>query len=361
MKRLRWLFCAGLLAALPGGAPAQALVGDGLQGAYYDGRDFGTRVLTRRDATIDFDWHNENPVPGLPPADFSVRWTGWLVPPVSGHYVLHLTVDDGMRVWLDGRQLLNEWRGQSLSFYTVPLDLKAGQAYALRIDYCQYAWSTRALLAWERPDQPAPAASGRNLWGAMQDEVPPAVIPARYLFSRNPVPTVVPVPNVVVPAPKRTPETALAQRVAAVPVRRARPRPAPRAAPRETGNLAAVATQLAAGKAVTLRALYFEQGKAYLPAPVQATLDTLATALARRPSLRLEVQGHTDNQGDSTLNYQLSRRRAEAVCQYLAAHGVAADRLRAVGYGGRQPVADNNQPALRPRNRRVVLQPLVHK
>ena len=61
MKRLRWLFCSGLLATLPGGAWAQALVGDGLQGEYYNGRDFNARVLTRRDATIDFNWHHENP------------------------------------------------------------------------------------------------------------------------------------------------------------------------------------------------------------------------------------------------------------------------------------------------------------
>lgn len=332
-------------------------MGDGLQGEYYNGRDFTTRVLTRRDATINFDWHHENPVTGVSPEDFSVRWTGWLVPPASGRYVLHLTVDDGMRVWLDGRQLLNEWRGQSLSSYTVPVELKAGQAYALRIDYCQYAWSTRALLAWERPDQLTPA-SWRNLWGAIEDDAPTDPIPTRYLYSRNPTP---PAPKVVAQVLASAP-TLVSKPASATRQPRPQRRPTlPRVARRDTAQATAVAAQLAAGKAVTLRALYFEQGKAYLPAPVQATLDTLATALSRYPALRLEVQGHTDNQGDSTLNYQLSQRRAEAVCHYLAAHGVAADRLRPVGYGGRQPVADNNQPGLRPRNRRVVLQPLAIK
>ncbi|MEJ7662232.1 MAG: OmpA family protein [Hymenobacter sp.] len=120
-----------------------------------------------------------------------------------------------------------------------------------------------------------------------------------------------------------------------------------------------MASRLAAGQAVTLRALYFEQGRADLLPAVQASLDTLAAALAARPTLRLEVQGHTDNQGDPAINQQLSRRRAEAVCGYLAAHGVAATRLRAVGYGGTRPVADNRQEAARPRNRRVVLRPLL--
>ena len=136
------------------------------------------------------------------------------------------------------------------------------------------------------------------------------------------------------------------------------PLPKPAAAPPDSSRAAAVATRLAAGQAVTLRALYFEQGQAELLPTVQASLDTLAMALASRPTLRLEVQGHTDNQGDPSINQQLSRRRADAVCRYLVSQGIAAERLRAVGYGGSRPVADNRQPDQRPRNRRVVLRPL---
>jgi outer membrane protein OmpA-like peptidoglycan-associated protein len=91
---------------------------------------------------------------------------------------------------------------------------------------------------------------------------------------------------------------------------------------------------------------------------VQASLDTLAQVLRRYSALRLEVQGHTDNQGDPELNQQLSMRRAEAVCQYLSTRGIAARRLSPLGLGGTQPVADNNLPTTRPLNRRVVLRPL---
>lgn len=381
MKRLGWLFWVLLLTGPPAVAQGAAPAGDGLRGDYYDGRDFNTLVASQRDAAIDFDWHHENPVPGLPAEDFSVRWTGWLVPPATGHYVLRLTVDDGARLWLDGRQLLNEWRGQSLSYYDIPLDLQAGQAYALRLDYCQYAWSTRVLLAWQRPDG-VPEASWRNLWGLASADDPPATIPTRYLFSRHPAPArsteprpVATAPKPVTTAPKvATPTLARPPQPVAAPPHRpatrlpaatrplaaatpAGPRPAsPGPGP---GQVAAVATRLAAGQAVTLRALYFLQGKADLPLAVRASLDSLAAALATQPTLHLEVQGHTDNQGDSALNRQLSQRRAEAVSQYLAAHGVEASRLRAVGYGGTRPVADNDQPAQRPRNRRVVLLPLA--
>jgi outer membrane protein OmpA-like peptidoglycan-associated protein len=115
---------------------------------------------------------------------------------------------------------------------------------------------------------------------------------------------------------------------------------------------------LGKGHALVWPSLYFAQGRADLLPAVQASLDTLATILRQQSGLRLQVEGHTDNQGDSTLNRQLSQRRAEAVCRYLVASGITEARLQAKGYGGSHPVADNRVAALRPRNRRVVLQPL---
>ncbi len=366
--------------ALSARAEAQTLVGDGLQGAYYSGLNFEHPVLTRRDANIDFNWHQSSPASGVPAEEFSVRWTGYLVPPVTGRYVLHLTVDDGMRLWLNGRQLLNEWRGQSLSTYQVAVELQAGVPYALRIDYCQYSYDSRALLAWERPDKPAPNTL-RTLWNTGSSTPPSEIISTRYLFSHNPIapttPPAAPTPPPVVLTPPNPakpgamsaprPKRASVSRTTAVPAATAKPQrrepaSAPAARPQPTTALPnraeAVATQLAAGQSVTVRALYFEQGKAALLPAVQASLDTLATTLHKYPALRLEVQGHTDNQGDVELNRQLSQQRADAVCHYLAAHGIAAERLQPVGYGGSQPVADNRNPALRAQNRRVVLRPL---
>ena len=393
MRRYGWHFCCWLLGALPLGAGAQTRqVGNGLVGTYYDGPNFERRVLTRRDATIDFDWHQQRPAAGLGAEDFSVRWTGWLVPPTTGAYVLHLSVDDGIRLWLNGRELLNEWRGQPLSYYQLAVDLNAGEPYALRIEYCQYSLSTRMRLAWEAPAaEPAPA-TWRNLWGRAGDKAGPVVIPARYLFSERPAAAAAPPPAApalpiqvihlqeVKPKPPRQDAPAKAALLPRPPVAtlKVRPRsylalatapappparPAAPAAPIDSSQTSALvlAARLAAGQAVTLRALYFEQGRAELLPAVRASLDTLAAALAQHPTLRLEVQGHTDNQGDPAINQRLSRRRAELVCQYLAARGVAPARLRAVGYGGRLPVADNSQPALRFRNRRVVLQPLKGK
>jgi len=380
LRAVFYWVCSCLLVLAPGISQAQALVGDGLRGDYYDGMNFERFVGARLDKVVDFYWPGEAPMRGVPAEQFTVRWTGWLVPPTTGYYVLHVAVDDGARLWLDGKQVLDEWRGQPVSYFDVPLELQAGHPYHLRLDYCQYSLSARALLIWERPRQTEKLSSWRTLWGLT--ETPPPfsrriqeTIPTRYLFSHVPAPPklTVALANVAVVATRPNPPARLATTLVpasagsvkqtpfvpkpkAVVSRPARRHRSPViASPRKVNTLAAY---LAKGQTITLRALYFEQGKADLPAPVQASLDTLAQALGRYPRLRLEVQGHTDNQGDPELNRQLSQRRAEAVCRYLAERGIAPARLQPLGLGGAQPVADNNLPAERPRNRRVVLRPL---
>jgi outer membrane protein OmpA-like peptidoglycan-associated protein len=356
-------------------------MGDGLRGEYYSGLNFEHFVRARHDAAIDFSWNHEAPMPGVPAEQFTVRWTGWLVPPVTGHYVLHLAVDDGARLWLNGKLLLDEWRGQPLGYYDIPVELRAGRPYRLRLDYCQYSLDTRALLIWERPKKTEVLSekTWRNLWGAT-DELPTfasrfqETIPTRYLFSKVPPPPrlAADLASVVVVATKPLALTTPAPVIGASRPAPAKPRLATtppvthhlprraRAAPAGAANRYAdtLAAQLLRGRALTLRTLYFEQGQADLLASVQASLDTLARVLKRYPSISLEVQGHTDNQGNPVINQQLSQRRAEAVCQYLSTQGVAPGRLQPVGLGGTQPLADNNVPAQRPRNRRVVLRPL---
>ena len=83
-------------------------------------------------------------------------------------------------------------------------------------------------------------------------------------------------------------------------------------------------------------------------------LDAVAAVLRAHAEIaRVEVQGHTDNRGNAGRNRALSQRRAEAVRQYLVAHGVSADRLSARGFGPDQPLESNSTEAGRARNRRV--------
>ena len=344
--------------------------------------------MTRRyDATLAFDWGHAPPVPELGAEYFSVRWTGWLVPPASGRYVLHVAVDDGMRIWLNDKLILNEWRPQPVRTFTASVVLIAGEPYKLRVDYFQDILDTSARLTWERPDVPLtpPRSSWRNLWGMTAETPKPEPISTKFLFRHNPKPAVA-LSAVMASAPKPLPKAPVAAKVtpAAKPLATRKPEPMapplrqPAAPPLAMAKPAALAlplapvpsllladsagptrlNRLAVGETVTLPELYFNQGQAQLLPPSRAALNHLAVILSAQPALRLEVQGHTDNVGNAGLNRQLSQQRAEAVCLYLTAHGVATAQLRPVGYGGSQPVANNADPAQRPRNRRVVLRRL---
>jgi OOP family OmpA-OmpF porin len=81
--------------------------------------------------------------------------------------------------------------------------------------------------------------------------------------------------------------------------------------------------------------------------------------LQSAPRARIEIGGHTDNTGDPGYNLDLSRRRATAVRQYLMSRGVGEKRLTAVGYGQEKPVADNDTPQGRLKNRRIEFK--IHK
>jgi OOP family OmpA-OmpF porin len=111
----------------------------------------------------------------------------------------------------------------------------------------------------------------------------------------------------------------------------------------------------AAQRTITLEGVLFETGKAEITPQTEAVLKSVAEALVANPDIRGEVAGHTDNTGSAKVNKRLSEARAEAVRQYFIAHGVAADRMTAVGYGPSKPVASNKTAEGRALNRRVEL------
>ena len=107
------------------------------------------------------------------------------------------------------------------------------------------------------------------------------------------------------------------------------------------------------GKPVRLEKLYFDQSSPILRPDSRTELDQLYNLLTQHPVLRIEVRGHTDNQGDFDANVRLSRERCQAVVDYLVGKGIASDRLKAVGRGPIDPVAPNNNEENRKKNRRV--------
>jgi OmpA-OmpF porin, OOP family len=104
-------------------------------------------------------------------------------------------------------------------------------------------------------------------------------------------------------------------------------------------------------------ALYinFDTGKAELKQDGIATVKEIASLMKSNPTLKLAVEGHTDNVGDAKSNKILSEARAKSVVAAIVAAGVDAGRLSAAGFGQEKPVADNRTEAGRAKNRRVEL------
>lgn len=111
--------------------------------------------------------------------------------------------------------------------------------------------------------------------------------------------------------------------------------------------------QTALGDLLSRGTIQFDTGSQYIDKRSRGLLDRIAFALARCPGTHVEVAGHTDTDGDAARNQSLSQARAEAVVTYLAAAGVARDRLTATGYGATRPVAPNDTEAGKALNRRI--------
>ena len=109
-------------------------------------------------------------------------------------------------------------------------------------------------------------------------------------------------------------------------------------------------------KSLVLTGVNFDTDKAVLKPESAKALDEVAASLVAYPSVRVEVQGHTDSTGSSRHNQTLSQARSQAVVDYLASKGIAADRMVAKGYGKGKPIATNDTEEGRAQNRRVELQ-----
>jgi outer membrane protein OmpA-like peptidoglycan-associated protein len=106
-------------------------------------------------------------------------------------------------------------------------------------------------------------------------------------------------------------------------------------------------------KVVVLDNVFFETGKYDLKPESKTELDKLVDFLTKNPTLKIEIRGHTDNVGKPSDNLVLSDNRAKSVYQYLVSSGIAKERLTFKGYGETKPIADNNTPEGRQKNRRT--------
>ena len=122
----------------------------GLTAEYYQGQDLKTLAATRVDAGIDFAW-KAAPVVGLGRENFSARWTGQVLAGVGGDYTFVTMSDDGVRLWVDGKRVIDDWNVHPARTDTATVRLAAHSRHSIRMEYFQNAFDAVARLRWRPP------------------------------------------------------------------------------------------------------------------------------------------------------------------------------------------------------------------
>ena len=117
----------------------------------------------------------------------------------------------------------------------------------------------------------------------------------------------------------------------------------------------ALAQEIKKSGHVAVYGIQFDTAKATIKPESESTLGEIVKLLQADPSLKLRIEGHTDNVGQAAANQALSEKRAASVVAWLTQHGIAGTRLTAKGLGASKPIADNATDEGRAKNRRVEL------
>jgi beta-glucosidase len=125
---------------------------NGLKGEYFSNKKLEGTPVIRTDENIDYDPVNRPPDPFQPKAPVSIRWTGDLVPTVSGQYTFSLKTDDGCRLFIDDKKLIDSWIERSAQSDNVNITLEAGKKYRLKVEYFDGGGECLARLYWKAPD-----------------------------------------------------------------------------------------------------------------------------------------------------------------------------------------------------------------
>ena len=159
-SKITYVQGTGLVGSVTQAIPASALCADaacgehGLKGDYFPNMTLeGSPAMSRTDSTVDFAWGDTGISPQLL-KEYSVRWTGVLVPKESGDYQVGFTGQDGYRLWLDGNLLVEDWNiHHPASTETKKVHLEKDHPYAIKIEYFQNRRSSEARLVWSLPDE----------------------------------------------------------------------------------------------------------------------------------------------------------------------------------------------------------------
>ncbi|MEC4982907.1 MAG: PA14 domain-containing protein [Oscillatoria sp. PMC 1068.18] len=146
---------------------------NGLRGEYYDNSDFTDSVLTRIDENINFNWDKNSPDQAIEADTFSVRWTGQIEAPTTEKYTFYLTSDDGVRLWINGNLIINNWTDHAPTENQGSIELQAGEKYDIRLDYFENKGGAVSSLSWSTPTLEKEIIPTERLFASLAEPIAP--------------------------------------------------------------------------------------------------------------------------------------------------------------------------------------------
>jgi mono/diheme cytochrome c family protein len=143
-------------------APLPPGTGTGVRGFYYNNTTFSPPIVLQRNDRINFTWGG-SPGGTVTADQFSVRWQGKIQPPVSGSYLFQTDSDEGIRVWVNGQLIIDNFTAHTVTTDTSgAIQLTAGTKYDIRVDMYDLTGQAVAILRWKIPGYPSFAVVPRD-------------------------------------------------------------------------------------------------------------------------------------------------------------------------------------------------------
>ncbi|MCX8131224.1 MAG: PA14 domain-containing protein [Clostridia bacterium] len=146
-----------------------------MKGEYYNNIDFTELKVAQVDSSVNFDWGNNAPHSAMNSDTFSVRWTGQIQPLYTENYTFHTNSDDGIRLWINGQKVIDNWTDHSLTENTGTISLTAGQKYEIKTEYYDKGGDAVIKLHWSSPSQTKQIVPKSQLYPSEIDTQAPSV------------------------------------------------------------------------------------------------------------------------------------------------------------------------------------------
>jgi hypothetical protein len=145
--------------------PASTIgAGTGLVANYYSDANLTNLVSTRIDPGVNFTWGANSPAATVPADNFSVRWTGQIQAQVSETYTFSTVSSGGVRLWVNGQELIDHWSDHATATDSGTIVLQAGESYSIKLEYENTTGPATAQLFWSSPSTPNTAVPATQLY-----------------------------------------------------------------------------------------------------------------------------------------------------------------------------------------------------